>query len=480
MEELKRKLTIIGLVIAQVFAAAFALRMGSIPLTFAVVAWPVGVLFFVRPDLMYCTVTALFLSGLHIPGLPGNLQLHQVLIAVMLAISVVRATLQNSQRKEASAARTFTMLFIGIVLVIAASRGTGFRLLGGTTWGGGRYVAILTSAYLFLCSQDIRSRPALLRRTSICLCTLALIPLASQILYVASKGVIHQHLILVSTQGWDVMEKATEGRIARFRGGNIGGQFMLLIPFLLHPFRKKPFLFITLIAIAMLLAMISGHRLAIIINVLFILIYSFVTCRTRRIRYFIISVSVGILLMLLLIPTVHLLPRAFQRAVSWIPFVDVAPDIHDSAQGTIDWRIRVWQEAMSEIPQYWLLGKGYAYRLQDLISLRQSRYWGLGWARLQSAYHNGPLSLLIGTGVPGLLAGFGFMFGALRRHIRLARTEWSDPTMRRMHLVFLVRFSVSVVVFTFLYGDVFVSFPVMFLLASLMEATYRADHETNL
>ena len=95
------------------------------------------------------------------------------------------------------------------------------------------------------------------------------------------------------------------------------------------------------------------------------------------------------------------------------------------------------------------------------------------WAFVTRSYHNGPLSLLSILGIPGAIAGFGFLLSASREYYRELRKEWADPTLLRVYRTVLAWFAVMAFGFCTTYGDVQVSFPQMFFIATLLEGMLK-------
>jgi O-antigen ligase len=98
----------------------------------------------------------------------------------------------------------------------------------------------------------------------------------------------------------------------------------------------------------------------------------------------------------------------------------------------------------------------------------------LDWALISSSYHNGPISLLLGLGVFGLLTGVGFLISALIRHRRFLRRTWADPNLRRCHQAVYSMFLTYILVFFTLFGAVEEFSPFLFMFA-LLETLQQLD-----
>ena len=129
------------------------------------------------------------------------------------------------------------------------------------------------------------------------------------------------------------------------------------------------------------------------------------------------------------------------------------------------------------IPDYLWLGKGFAFSVDAHLSRAAlfSEAYATRWAIVQTAFHQGVLSLLVGTGLPGFIAGMGFLIGMSLRHNRMKKLEWNDKKLQRMHNVMFSYFVSQAVIYVFVYGDVHVSFPQIFLHGGILEALRFSD-----
>ena len=63
------------------------------------------------------------------------------------------------------------------------------------------------------------------------------------------------------------------------------------------------------------------------------------------------------------------LPLNVQRTLSVLP-VPIDPVARMSAQTSSQWRIEMWKHLLPQVPQYLLLGKGYAFNPNDISMIR--------------------------------------------------------------------------------------------------------------
>jgi O-antigen ligase len=155
-----------------------------------------------------------------------------------------------------------------------------------------------------------------------------------------------------------------------------------------------------------------------------------------------------------ILPFTSYMPKAFQRALSFLP-VDVDPVVKQDAEQSTQWRVQMWQTLWPEVPTYLWLGKGYAFSPTDLYLTELAQHRGMTsnyeTAILTSEYHNGPLSVIVPFGIPGAVAflwflGAGWMY--LYKSYRL-----SGPDLKKVNTCLLSYYTVRVIFFFAIYGS---------------------------
>jgi hypothetical protein len=148
------------------------------------------------------------------------------------------------------------------------------------------------------------------------------------------------------------------------------------------------------------LAMLSGHRIAILNIIGFVLVNEFFQSKRR----FWLATFFSILMLGLIIlgqGTVFNLPATMQRSLAFLPgkwdFMATA-----SAKSSNEWRIKIWEEAMPLIRENLWFGRGLTFDPSDV-------YATINQGQVDSVFvvtntlHNGPLSMMFAFGVHGLL-----------------------------------------------------------------------------
>lgn len=441
-----------------------------------------GIFLLSRPGLMLALVLSLGFSSLTLPPFPVNLNLFQFSALGLCLFLIVYKGLSTNARHtpDNSLCRTFTFVFIGILMITMAIRGVGIRALDSRLWGGAGYVSLLISAWLFLSADVLALTPRQWKSTLLAIVGLSFLPAIAQIVYLISGGTISQQYSFIQPSGFIASTLSSLERdagVARYSTGF--SNLLILTPFLFlsRPFSGKQLVLSGLVIVTSIaLGMLGGSRASLIENLLFLIFWLGIMDRSILLRrlFFLAVVAVIILSGLALIAS-HL-PLAVQRSLTLFPFADVSWEARHDAFGTFDWRLDLWGRAIKEIPNYLLIGQGLAFDSREILSLLGSDSYVREWALVTHCYHQGILSLLLIFGVPGLVAGLVILASAFFRHYRLFHSyAWNDNRLQRIHKVMLCVLVTQIVKYILVYGDVHVSFPTCFFFMVILEGLYRSD-----
>src|SRR5207245_4892911 len=133
----------------------------------------------------------------------------------------------------------------------------------------------------------------------------------------------------------------------------------------------------------------------------------------------------------------------------------IDPVVKASAESSTEWRIQMWKHLLPEIPEYLLIGKGYAMSAKDLAMtrIRAPNSTGSEGAELAGDYHNGPLSVIIPFGLPGTIAFIWFLvagFKVVRRNYL-----FGDPAFHRVNTFLFAYFIARVIFFFLVFGGLY-------------------------
>jgi hypothetical protein len=166
--------------------------------------------------------------------------------------------------------------------------------------------------------------------------------------------------------------------------------------------------------------------------------------------------AAAILGLALLAPVASHLPYTFQRSLAFLP-LNIDPVARADAQGSLDWRIAMWKALWPEVPQYLLLGKGYAFDKLEYAEMGRDTAFksfdaGSQGLALSGDYHNGPLSLLLPFGIWGALGFIWFLGAGIR--VLYRNYKYGNPALKTINTLLFATFLTRVVFFFAIFGAV--------------------------
>ena len=72
-------------------------------------------------------------------------------------------------------------------------------------------------------------------------------------------------------------------------------------------------------------------------------------------------IILGILLYVIILAIAPNLPDVAQRAISFVPNIQVSERVAADAEGSVEWRIEIWEYCLSQVKDYLLIGRGSAF-----------------------------------------------------------------------------------------------------------------------
>ena len=121
------------------------------------------------------------------------------------------------------------------------------------------------------------------------------------------------------------------------------------------------------------------------------------------------------------------LPLAMQRSLAVVPFIEIDPVVRMDAESSTGWRLQVWRDVLPEIPQHLVIGKGYGFSGGEQAALRGT----LAATELVGNYHNGPLSVIIPFGLFGAIGFIWLVVAGIR--VLHQNYQFGDPAYHRLN-----------------------------------------------
>lgn len=395
--------------------------------------------------------------------LPGQPHLWMLLAVVSLFLTVLAWVLRENVDATGQAiqfqhvpALTWTLLAIALVVAVTAKArgGIGLRSLGGASYGGRNYVFILFAilGYFAISSRRIPARRAGFYVGLFLLGALTQ-PLGN---LVYAAGPNFYWLYNFFSVDMAISQATADTTVARIAGAAVAATGAFSFMLARHGIRGifnlyRPWRLLALVGIVAL-SLLGGFRS--VLALLFLLFaVQFYFEGLFRTRLFPLLTMAAVLGFLALMPVASKLPFTAQRALSFLP-LELSAVARADAEGSTDWRWRMWKLVWPEVPKYLLLGKGYRINPTDLYLVVESQKRGLGedidQPIVAGDYHSGPLSVLIPFGIFGTLAFLAFCFAALRMLYRNYRH--GDPALRIINTFLLAAFIARFIFYWAIFG----------------------------
>ncbi len=435
----------------QALAADWAVVLLGVPI-FPLLVW----VLIHRPQWWFILMAGLCHSWISPPGIHSSGAIFPLTTAAAIPVFWLHRVFQR--RVDAPLTvwmRLAAWGLLGVLGVTAACRGVGIRFLGSTLWGGAPYFTLTATILFYLLSNGLWLSEKEWRVAVLLFFGSSIVPAAAEGLYVFSRGTFDYLYRFVKPDAISVEATMaaweTGAPLVRFQ---ISKSLMLLfvLAVALWPFRARHrFAIVLSFGIAWLVAGFSGHRIAVLYLAVFLLWALYFHSRRFRItRLAAYGIGFAGTVFLLGFLSLHL-PLSFQRALSWLPGVDVAPEAMRSAESTWRWRLELWRCMLDMLPDYWLLGRGFAFNVMDFYALPYRPDAHIAWALVTHNYHAGAFGVLMDMGVFGLVCAYVLLCAGCIRGWRAWKKPWRNSTLRRFHATLLAVYLTEFFLFTLLF-----------------------------
>lgn len=470
--------TIAVLVVVAIAAYGFTTR--SYFVHFVLIFTPLAIYLVNHPNLWMIAILGLSQSGLIVPGLPQGLQVIHVLMAGLIALLIGRTAIEKkSTGLRRGVVDFFLLCFLGVLLLVAYTRGFGIRALGGDSWGGMSYVRLWVTGLFFILSRSIVLSENEMKRALYIMLALSTLPPLAQIVFLVSGGKIyHQYLFLeayVSGLFESLRGYETGGVVRLHMLGHTANTLLMMTVVLLqraNPFSKAAYPILLLVCIGM--AALSGFRGRVIYMIVMILMLHSVQGTRIHFRMAALVLAAIVLLLPVVYLTAPYMPGAAQRAFSWLPGIQIPWHVElEATQSNMDRRL-VWELAWRDVPRYFWIGKGFTVKPIELESPSVRVNWVI-MSYLSHNFHNGPLSLLVGTGIFGFIFGTLFLISTCFYYGKYFLAIKAEPVLVRAYRFLYIQHVLNVISYYLLYGDVRESFPMFFINLSFLHSLLNAS-----
>ena len=459
-------LAIIVLVLANIVRGDFILAGGSVMLFFLV---PM----IAQPSFFWMATIITLGSGFSL-GLSDELNLHSVFVLCFVALIIIKLAISGRHSIQNSVPRKACIALLFVTILTAFIRGWGLKILDSATWGGMQYVNLIGALLFYLHSAHVTISQKQLERTLRWLFMLSLLPAAGCLLvhFMPSMKWVEN---VVPIDKAELQWQTSEGM--RWFTLQSSAMWMGVLALFVYDRRSKFTPAVVLVsALSFVLLGLSGHRTVAVLLGLTTFVYMMVKRLEVRLFQFVKLTGVLIVLVTIIYFFVGDLPGTFQRALTWLPGIDVAHEVKLEASNTSEWRIELWRQLLLMVPDYLWIGRGLAFSQIDTQSASTlASDFGTQYVFLSAVhlYHNGPLWLILDLGLAGFVSGLIFMMGGIAHYGRHLRSIPDGSRWSRAYIVFYSFFVGECVFFSKVFGAG-KTFCVIVILASILEVIVRS------
>ena len=403
--------------------------------------------------------------GMTVFFLPGSPPIWLLMTALSLGLSILHRTINSEARFLSAPSITWPLIFLAAVVLFTAklTGGIGLHSLGNETSGGKSYVLLLMGilGYFALTAQRIPPKRVVLYVSLFffCGCTAFIGDMAPHL-----PGSFRFIFAFFPMNGG--LEESGLGQLdfhARYVGTGLVG--MTLFYYLMARYGVRGIFLAgrlwrpAVLALAGAMILMGGFRSAVLLCAAIFISQCYLE-RLHQTKVFPAFIFAGVIAVVLLVPFAQHLPFFFQRSLAFLP-LKLNREAVAQAQSTTDWRLQIWLDALPTVPQYLVLGKGYALSQNELAMAKDATQFrfntDLQSVDLVGAYHSGPLSVVIYFGIWGVIALLWFWIASLRA--LYANYRYGDPSVRIINIFllsyFIAKIFLFLVIFGGLYGDMY-------------------------
>lgn len=457
--KIKNGLIIGVLMVVSVFLGYYSVKTGFLAIGFLIPAIGLASWMFSRPASLFVFVMFLSSTRFTLPNLANALSVSNLYLTVLIGWAILDAALRPEKRLFSYMRDIdfWLILFLLNLVLIISIRGFGMAIFGGTTYGGAAYIALILAVIAYFSIIRIRLSEKHIRNIIWGVVMGSSIPIMAELSIYFFEGQAWwlRPYFDLGAIGDLLAEKFKEsGGIERWE--TLGNLAFALIPVAYLICKKKGIRFLIISIIFLLIAM-TGFRNRIFRGGVLVFVFSMYYSKDRG-KTFLFWLALGLLVFGVLMMISNHLPLAMQRAVSFLPFIEVNEAVAERASDSSTWRFDLWLNyCLPNVPNYLLVGRGLSHDVMQFAWLDVSWYHSGEFYYYMGRYHSGPFSLLLDYGLLGTIS-FSMFF------IMHVRDGWdtvrrydliNDKSLCAQYYIYLtVLMTYEIVGFYLIFGDV--------------------------
>lgn len=453
---------------------------GGDPRTLLLLGAVVTTFLILNPKLLLGLIFCFSIVTFKIPGLYGRLKLDDALMGVLFLYGFSRLAMTKERRPIELADFGLILFGLSLFLVIMV-RGFGMAILGSGDYGGKVYIFLFFALAAYRFAPKIELTASQMRRLIGAIVVSALLMMVIQAIIYLAPSLYFSFEQFVETHAnylLSMQEGEASERVRWQAAGTVATPLLLVSVAFFARRRNRIPLYLSL-AFVIGLSLLSGFRNVLVSVVITSVVMVLATSR-QRVRDVVVLIIGAIVAYGMLIVTGPYLPYSVQRALSFLPGMQWSPDTVLTAAGTVEWRLAIWKMAWANIPKYLFIGRGlllenvYEHAWMPVSYYRSGEFY-----YATHSYHSGPLSLILDTGILGLVGFFLFQIGIVLSGIKLLRSSrgWRAGFLESYLYACVILAATKIFSFYFLFGDIRGGLPDLVLLGILIQITGRIVRE---
>ncbi len=400
--------------------------------------------------------------------LPGKPLIWLPVVLLSFLISILQFTLDKKNAFLPSGPVAFPLLCLGLVVLVTAelTGGIGLRVAGAGSYGGRRYISILAAIAGFF-ALSAKAIPG--ERANFYVRMYLLAALTAGIGNLAT--VISPSLYFIfwlfppdfaELTSMAISDATNSGAVVRYGGlatmGSALAVFMMASLGIRKLFDPTKFWRLAAFLVFCGTTSLGGYRSALIFLGLVFMVQFYLEGLFRTRLLPILSLS-AVMVLAAVLPFAKHLPLSVQRTLSFLP-IEIDTMTAMDAEGSVEWRLAMWERTVPEVPHYLLLGKGYGIDpgVFEMVEANNMKgFEPFEAAYLAGDYHSGPLSVVMPFGIWGVFGFLWFLQAGTKALYRNYR--YSPPELKGTNTFFLAYFVAKVIFFFAVFGSLYSDMP---------------------
>jgi hypothetical protein len=442
-----------------------------------------------RTSTLFVFAMATFFTTIFVPGISTALSVSRIFTLASAGSLLVTLIINKEAKPDRSLARSFVLLYTGVILATMMVRGFGLRILGGSQWGGTEALVQYVYIFIFLVRNNLILTEKEWVVGFVLMIAGAFLPMLADLAFIVTGGALHYQFIFMSHTVGGVAAAMYSDIIGaswwRVQRALIAAPNVVMMAYYLKGTAIiRHAAFVALMGFGLFLAGISGHRAAIIQVAAFTYFWSLISKPGNFIKTNVFSLIIALLVVVMAYATGPVLPHTFQRAIAFLPGINVSYLAKWDAKGTLNWRLELWDEAIKDWREYFWVGKGLTIPMNEInqhYAIQAYNYYaGKRTDNLYSTilfrdYHNGSISLLLDLGIFGFISAYGIMIALSIEGFRTYnRHPWTSRRLKFMYGLISATVCSKLFMFIVIYGDVRTVMDFLFL-GAIMQGLLHSD-----